>query len=77
MLSLFILSTIEAWPNYIWNFIDADDNGPRKNHSVWFIVYFIVFILIGSLFLLNLFVAILSLNYNLAADKAKSEFLTD
>ncbi|EGR33344.1 hypothetical protein IMG5_055680, partial [Ichthyophthirius multifiliis] len=77
MLSLFILSTIEAWPNYVWNFVDADENGPKKDNYYWFIIYVIVFILIGSMFLLNLFVAIMSLNYNLAAEKAKNEFLTE
>ncbi len=27
MLSLFIISTLEGWPNYMYNFIDADDTG--------------------------------------------------
>ncbi|EGR31607.1 hypothetical protein IMG5_106200 [Ichthyophthirius multifiliis] len=77
MLTLFVLSTIEGWPNYLFYFIDSDENGPLKNNSFYFALYFAVFILIGSLFLLNLFVAIMSFNYNLAAKKSKNAFLTD
>ena len=77
MLSLFILSTLEGWPDYIWYFIDASDNGPSPNSNFWFIAYFIVFIFIGSLFLLNLFVAIMSFNYNLASKKSKNQDLTE
>lgn len=28
MVTLFVLSTLEGWPNYLYNFIDADDSGP-------------------------------------------------
>ena len=72
MLTLFVLSTLEGWPNYLLYFIDSDDNGPVKNNNIYFVVYFVVFIFIGSLFLLNLFVAIMSFNYNLASKKSKN-----
>ena len=77
MLTLFVLSTLEGWPNYLLYFIDSDDDGPVKNNNMYFVVYFVVFIFIGSLFLLNLFVAIMSFNYNLASKKSKNQYLTD
>ena len=60
MLSLFVLSTQEGWPNYLLNFIDASDDensAPILNNnqfSAFF--YFMVFLFVGSLFLLNLFI---------------------
>lgn len=31
MLTLFILSTMEGWPDYMFLFLDADEAGPIKN----------------------------------------------
>jgi hypothetical protein len=36
-----------------------------------------VFIFVGSLFLINLFIGVIFLNYRLAEKKAKDEALTD
>ena len=33
MLTLFILSTVEAWPNYMYYFVDADEKGPYRNNN--------------------------------------------
>ena len=40
-------------------------------------LYFVVFILVGTLFLVNLFVGVVQLNYLLADKAAKSKFLTE
>ena len=32
MISLFVLSTLENWPTYMYQFIDADETGPMKNN---------------------------------------------
>lgn len=32
MLSLFVLSTLEGWPNYLFHFIDASEEGPILNN---------------------------------------------
>jgi hypothetical protein len=50
---------------------------PKKDNNTFFIGYFIIFIFIGSLFLLNLFIGVIFLNYRLAEKKAKDEALTD
>jgi len=65
IITLFVLSTMEGWPDYLFNFVDAneiaDDGenlGPVKNGSREFMLYFIVFILVGTLFLINLFIGV-------------------
>ena len=40
-------------------------------------IYFVIFVSISSLFLMNLFVGVISLNYSIADKKAKSKYLTD
>ena len=77
MITLFVVSTLEGWPDYLFNFMDADDSGPIKNNSSFFFWYMMVFILVGSFFLLNLFIGVISLSYNLATKKAKNEYLSD
>ena len=62
--SLFVLSTLEGWPDYMYNLIDGSLDGPIKNNQMFVIVYFIVFILIGSIICINLFIAIISINFN-------------
>mmetsp|Transcript_5998 Transcript_5998/g.5333 ORF Transcript_5998/g.5333 Transcript_5998/m.5333 type:complete len:135 (+) Transcript_5998:3-407(+) len=66
MLSLFIISTQEGWPDIMYTIADADDadKGPSKNNSAAFAyIYFVVFIFIGSYFLLNLFVGVIFFEY--------------
>lgn len=69
-MTLFVLSTLEGWPNYVFNFVDADkfsddgeNLGPEKNGSRLFMLYFMVFIFVGSMFLINLFIGVVQLNY--------------
>lgn len=77
MLFLLVLSTQENWPSYLYNFVDADDDSPNHNNSEYFIVYFIVFLFVGSMFLINLFVGVLLLNYKMAEKKSKNHFISD
>ena len=75
---------MEGWPNYIWPFVDAcniaDDEenlGPEKDGNRIFMLYFVVFILVVTLFLVNLFIGVVQLNYLLADTAAKRKFLTE
>lgn len=77
MLTLFVLSTLEGWPNYLFYFIDASNEGPVKDSQPWIFLYFLVFIFFGSMFLLNLFIGVIFLNYRLAENVAKNKYLTD
>lgn len=31
MITLFVLSTLEGWPDYLYFFVDADINGPIRD----------------------------------------------
>lgn len=76
MITLFIMSTLEGWPDYMYNFIDGSESGPVKDNQTWFMWYFVVFILVGSLFLLNLFIGVILVNYHIAEELSKHQFLT-
>lgn len=77
MLFLFILSSFEGWPDYVWSFIDGGDDGPIRNNSAYFAFFFAVFIFVGGFFSINLFSAIMSFNFDIAQKKAKNKYLTD
>ncbi|KAL4431572.1 hypothetical protein ABPG74_017277 [Tetrahymena malaccensis] len=77
MVMLFVLSTFEGWPNYVWYYLDGSDTGPVWNNSRYFGVFFTIFIFVGSFFSINLFTAIISFNFDIATKKAKNAFLTD
>jgi Ion transport protein len=68
MITLFVLSTLEGWPDYMYFFIDADETGPIKDSQMQFCWFFVVFILVGSLLLMNLFVGVILVNYHLAEE---------
>lgn len=40
-------------------------------------LYFVVFLFVGSMFLLNLFIGVVQLNFMLAESAAKNKYLTD
>jgi len=46
--------------------VDGTANGPVYNSHEYVKALFIVFILIGSIFCVNLFIAIVGMNYNIA-----------
>ena len=68
MVSLFVLSTLEGWPDYMYTTIDGgkEDTGPIMDNNAWVSALFIIFIIIGSIFCVNLFVAIVGMNFHLA-----------
>jgi len=60
MLTLFEMSTTEGWFHVMFDGIDATEpNYPKKlnNNKEW-AIFFIIFILFGSLFIMNLFVGV-------------------
>ena len=61
---MFILSTLENWNNIMKYSIYAysDKNNPEMGLGF----LFIIFILIGSIFSVNLFVAVLNMNFMMA-----------
>ena len=65
MQTLFIVSSLEGWPEIMYNAVDSTDleRGPSHNATPAIAYYFVVFIFIGSFFFVNLFVGVMFLNY--------------
>ncbi len=66
MITLFIVSSLEGWNNIMYFAVDGTDpeHAPVKNNAPWAAYYFVGFILIGSFFFLNLFIAVIFDNFN-------------
>ena len=71
MLTLFIVSSLEGWPEIMYSAIDGTsaDNAPIKDYNPMVAYYFVGFILIGSFFFLNLFIAVIFKNFNESKEK--------
>ncbi|KAJ9470512.1 Muscle calcium channel subunit alpha-1 [Diplonema papillatum] len=67
MLTLFEVSTLELWSGIMYSTIDATDRGqgPRKDANPLAGLYFIAFVVVGSFFVMNLFVGVVICNYYL------------
>jgi hypothetical protein len=65
MMSLFVVSTLEGWPDIMLQSVDSVDvdKGPRMENSTTYVYFYILFIMIGSFFLLNFFIGVLFLKY--------------
>jgi hypothetical protein len=65
MITLFIISSLEGWPDIMYNAVDGTEYelAPEKDKNPFAAYYFIVFILIGSFFFLNLFIAVVYYNF--------------
>jgi len=65
LLYLFTLTTQENWPISIYQAIDSTDieKGPIKNNAWYYAYFFVIFIFVGSMFMLNLFVGVMSYNF--------------
>jgi hypothetical protein len=66
MLSLFIMSSLEGWPELMYDACDAAgiDNQPRLNNNEAAAYFFVLFMVLGSFFFLNLFVLTIFQNFN-------------
>lgn len=66
MLTLFEMATLEMWPDVMHMGIDAtkQDTQPITNYNPSISLYFIVFIVVGSFFVLNLFVGVTINKFN-------------
>ena len=65
LVSLFVLSTLEGWPDYMYQLIDANtpDIGPVEFSNEYVNWLFVAFIMVGSIICVNLFVAMISLKF--------------
>lgn len=75
-ITLFVLSSLEGWPQIMATVFDAaaDTTGPIYNGNVLFgTIYFISFILVGALFLMNLFVGVIFFQFQAEKEKEEKE----
>jgi hypothetical protein len=74
LMSLFVVSTLEGWPDIMMYSVDSVDvdKGPQMESQPVFVYFYILFILIGSFFLLNFFIGVLFMKYT-AAQKEESK----
>ena len=76
MLTLFELLNLEGWIDVMWNGIDAVgvDQQPQRDHNPWYSLYFISFLIVGNMFLINLFVGVVIDNFNQMKEKLGGYF---
>ena len=76
MLTLFTVSSLEGWPDIMIAAVDTVgvDEGPVQENAVIYGFFFIIFILVGSFFLMNFFVGVLFLKYDQAAKNEQKGF---
>ncbi|KAG2489238.1 hypothetical protein HYH03_012259 [Edaphochlamys debaryana] len=60
ILSLFQVATLELWVDIMFSAVDTAgvDKQPLWNHRPYFVLFFVVFVLVCSFFVLNLFIGI-------------------
>ena len=68
MSTLYVVSSLEGWPDIMIQTLDITDVGlgPTKENNNQNMFFFVSFIIIGSFFLLNFFIGVLFLNFNAA-----------
>jgi len=75
--TLFAMSSTEGWTSVMWNGIDASGINlePILNSGPLWALFFIAFILFGSLFIMNLFVGVVINTFNEENDKLGQDHL--
>jgi hypothetical protein len=66
ILELFIMVTTEGWTASMWAGVDASkvDYSPVEDYHPLSIFYYMIFTVVGSLFVLNLFVGVVINTFN-------------
>lgn len=75
VLTLFEMTTLEMWPQVMYQGIDAyrPDEAPRRDSRMVASVFFIVWILVGSLFIKNLVVGAVADNFVRNSEEEQEE----
>jgi len=79
MLTLFDIITTEGWIPVMWNGVDATaiNRQPERGSQMLAVLYFMAFIIVGSLFVLNLFVGVVINTFNSEKERlGKNHMLT-
>jgi len=80
ILALFEMATLEGWLAVMYSGVDAREEGlhPIRDFDQAYAIFFVVFIIVGSFFVMNLFVGVTIDKFNEMKEKqeGKSVFLT-
>ena len=65
------MTTTEGWVDVMYNGLDSTgiDMQPVTNSNIWISLYFVAFMIIGSQFIINLFVGVVIDNFNTIKEK--------
>ena len=71
MVTMFGMMTTEGWLEIMWSAVDSTKihQVPQRNNKLPFIAFFSLFMIIGSLFILNLFVGVVINTFNIEKEK--------
>lgn len=73
--------TTEGWQEAMWRGVDAAgiDMQPKRDFNPYLALYFCAYMVIGSLFIMNLFVGVVIDNFNKIKEKDElgAAFVTD
>jgi hypothetical protein len=71
MLTLFIMMTTEGWTDVMNDGVDSVGihKQPKRNANIGLVVFFIAYMIIGSQFIINLFVGVVIDNFNTIKEK--------
>jgi len=58
--------TTEGWLTLLYDCIDARgvDLQPKRNENLWLVIYFVTYIIIGNVFIINLYVGVIIEKFN-------------
>ena len=80
MTTLFGMMSTEGWMDVMWNAVDSTEihQVPRRNENPFFVFFFMFFMVIGTLFILNLFVGVVINTFDKEKEKlSRNNLMTD
>lgn len=78
-LALLQVATFEGWMEVMADAVDARgvDLQPQREANLYAYIYFVIFIVCGSFFTLNLFIGVIIDNFNMLKKKVRSRNMTN
>jgi len=79
LMTLFVCSSIDGWVTLLQQGVDAVaiDRQPIENYNEAMIGFFVIFLLVGGFFILNMFVGIIVQNFEKQQEEAKKQKIKD
>tara|TARA_A100001015_G_C15039986_1_gene738969 strand:+ start:1558 stop:2157 length:600 start_codon:yes stop_codon:yes gene_type:complete len=80
VVTMFGMMSTEGWLEVMWSAVDSTNihQVPRRNNQLPFIIFFSLFMVVGSLFILNLFVGVVINTFNIEKEKlSRNNLMTE